>query len=77
MRLVASVLVLAGFAVVVSAARTAHQAITSETSPAWSPDGRKLTFSRGQIYTMNVVGTGLRQLTRLRRGAGVPDWGPR
>jgi hypothetical protein len=28
-------------------------------------------------YTMNVDGTGLRQITRLRRGAGEPDWGPR
>jgi Tol biopolymer transport system component len=51
--------------------------ILTETSPACSPDGRKLVFSRdGQIYTMNADGTGIRRLTRARRGAGEPDWAP-
>ena len=38
--------------------------------PAWSPDGRKIAFSRGanlhqQVYVMNADGSGQRRLTRL------------
>jgi Tol biopolymer transport system component len=49
--------------------------------PAWSPDGKKLVFAKGQnldldgnIYTVNVDGTGLTQVTHLG-GSQSPDWG--
>jgi Tol biopolymer transport system component len=47
----------------------------------WSPDGTKLAFAKGQnidvdgnIYTVNVDGTGLTQVTHAG-GSGSPDWG--
>jgi TolB protein len=50
-------------------------------SPAWSPDGTRIVFARGQnvdvegeIYTINVDGTGLTQVTHLP-GSQSPDWG--
>jgi Tol biopolymer transport system component len=50
-------------------------------SPAWSPDGTKIAFVRshsndvdGEIYTVNVDGTGLTQVTHAP-GANFPDWG--
>jgi Tol biopolymer transport system component len=49
--------------------------------PTWSPDGTKIAFVRsfhndvdGEIYTVNVDGTGLRQITHAP-GANDPDWG--
>jgi len=49
--------------------------------PTWSPDGTKLAFVRsfsndvdGEIYTVNVDGTGLTQVTHAP-GSGSPDWG--
>jgi Tol biopolymer transport system component len=49
--------------------------------PVWSPDGRKFAFARshnndvdGEIYTVNVDGTGLTQVTHAP-GSGSPDWG--
>ena len=41
-----------------------------EFGPAWSPDGRKIAFSRGpywhqQVYVMNADGSGQRRLTHL------------
>jgi TolB protein len=49
--------------------------------PAWSPDGTKIAFAKGQnldldgnIYTVNVDGSGLGQVTHA--GASMsPDWG--
>jgi Tol biopolymer transport system component len=50
-------------------------------SPAWSPDGTKIAFVKGhsnevdgEIYTVNVDGTGLTQVTDAP-GSGSPDWG--
>ena len=49
--------------------------------PAWSPDGTKIVFAKGkstdvdaEIYTVNVDGTGLTQVTHAP-GSGSPDWG--
>jgi Tol biopolymer transport system component len=49
--------------------------------PVWSPDGTKIAFTRshsndvdGEIYTVNVDGTGLTQVTQAP-GSDLPDWG--
>jgi len=49
--------------------------------PGWSPDGTKLVFAKGQsldddgnIYTVNIDGTGLTQVTHAG-GSESPDWG--
>ena len=49
--------------------------------PSWSPDGTKIVFAKGQnldrdgeIYTVNVDGTGLTQVTHTG-GSQNPDWG--
>jgi TolB protein len=51
------------------------------TGPGWSPDGTKIVFSKGKssdvdanIYTVNVDGTGLTQVTHAG-GSQSPDWG--
>jgi TolB protein len=51
------------------------------TDPAWSPDGTKIVFSKGtngdvdsNIYTVDVDGSGLTQLTHTG-GSQSPDWG--
>jgi Tol biopolymer transport system component len=48
--------------------------------PAWSPDGTKVAFPKGQdldedgnIYTVDVDGTGLTQVTHAG-GSQSPDW---
>jgi TolB protein len=48
---------------------------------AWSPDGKKIVFPRGlstdvdaEIYTVNLDGTGLFQVTHAP-GSGNPAWG--
>ena len=50
-------------------------------SPGWSPDGTKIAFVRshsndvdGEIYAVNVDGTGLTQVTHAP-GSNSPDWG--
>lgn len=51
---------------------------------AWSPDGRRIAFSRGSlgqlpsIWVMNADGTGLRQLTQQAGSTfhWIPDWSP-
>jgi Tol biopolymer transport system component len=49
--------------------------------PGWSPDGTKIVFAKGQngdvdanIYTVNVDGTELTQVTHTGGSSG-PDWG--
>jgi Tol biopolymer transport system component len=60
------------------------------TAPAWSPDGRKLAFTRNEdvgesttfsdddLFVMDADGDGVRQLTSERdgRSAGQPTWSP-
>ena len=51
--------------------------------PAWSPDGKKIVFVRGDdalgrnVYTVNADGTGLTQVTNggADQSNGSPDWG--
>lgn len=48
-----------------------------DDSPAWSPRGRRLVFSRGgYLYTIGADGTGLRRLTRGRGSDSDPTWSP-
>jgi TolB protein len=45
------------------------------TSPAWSPRGAQIAFSRGgQLWTMRPNGSRARQLTRAPGDALTPDW---
>jgi uncharacterized repeat protein (TIGR01451 family) len=51
--------------------------------PAWSPDGTKLAFSRGDsgtgtahIFVMNADGTGVAQLTSTSLADFFPAWSP-
>ena len=45
-------------------------------APTWSPDGTKVAFdSPGQIFTVNLDGTGLTQIT-LRGAHYFPSWSP-
>lgn len=55
----------------------------SDDMPSWSPDGRRLAFhsfragGSAQIYTSNLDGTGVRQLTTDAQGDNeAPDWSP-
>src|SRR6266567_4703130 len=53
-----------------------------DTSPRWSPDGLSIAFvsdrddSRAQIFLLPLRGGEPQQLTKLKRGAGVPVWSP-
>ena len=53
-----------------------------DESPAWSPDGAKIAFSRqdlgapSDIYTMNADGTGLTRLTNAQFEDVFPSWSP-
>jgi dipeptidyl aminopeptidase/acylaminoacyl peptidase len=53
--------------------------------PVWSPAGQTIAFDRylrtdteekGQLWTINPDGGGLRQLTQLTGGATAPSWSP-
>lgn len=50
-------------------------------APAWSPDGRRLAFTRRRgerspVWTMNLDGTGLRRLTQSTETDQDPAWSP-
>ncbi|MGH3471917.1 MAG: TolB family protein, partial [Nocardioidaceae bacterium] len=50
---------------------------TSDTSPAWSPDGTTIAFVRDQqLWLLPTAGGEPRQLTALPLGAGAPVWSP-
>jgi Tol biopolymer transport system component/photosystem II stability/assembly factor-like uncharacterized protein len=51
------------------------------SSPDWSPDGSKITFSGydgsgSNIYIVNADGTGLKRITDLASGNYNPNWSP-
>ena len=49
----------------------------SDSSPAWSPRGRRLVFVRGgDLYAIGADGKGLRRLTRGRADDSDPAWSP-
>jgi dipeptidyl aminopeptidase/acylaminoacyl peptidase len=57
-----------------------------DTSPRWSPDGKRIAFLRAgekdgkpepaQIYLMETAGGEARPLTDMPKGAGAPVWSP-
>jgi Tol biopolymer transport system component len=54
-----------------------------DTAPRFSPDGRRLVFTRyiidpgrAALFTVRVDGGGLKQLTAWGNGAGDADWSP-
>ena len=49
----------------------------SNSSPRWSPDGKRIAFvSGGQIWAMKPDGSGREQVTRISTGGGGPLWSP-
>lgn len=61
---------------------TARRARREDSEPAWSPDGKRLAFTRTtdarnsfQIYVMRADGTGLRRIARGRFDSS-PAWSP-
>jgi len=52
------------------------------SDPAWSPDGTRIAFNRGEpdgdreIFVMNADGTEVEQLTNDDRPSGNPTWSP-
>jgi dipeptidyl aminopeptidase/acylaminoacyl peptidase len=72
-----------------SGKRRLTQNVSFDGGPTWSPDGRRIMFARGSLYTngsglpysdlwvMNANGTGQRRLTRTRELELEPSWSPR
>ena len=49
----------------------------SNSSPRWSPDGKKIAFTTGgQIWTMDADGDDKKQITSISTGASNPVWSP-
>jgi Tol biopolymer transport system component len=55
------------------------RALGTGFNPAWSPDGRRIAFTRnGGVYVMQADGTGARKVVTNRyiESAGAPTWSP-
>jgi Tol biopolymer transport system component len=54
--------------------------LVEDTNPAWSPDGKRIAFSRGfSLYVMNADGSGKRRIHPAPPGATLdpfPSWSP-
>ncbi len=49
----------------------------SNSSPRWSPDGKKLAFTTGgQVWVMDRDGSDRKQITNISTDAGGPIWSP-
>jgi dipeptidyl aminopeptidase/acylaminoacyl peptidase len=49
----------------------------SNSSPRWSPDGKRIAYTTGgQVWTMEPDGDDRKQITRISTGAGNPVWSP-
>ncbi|WP_229840384.1 cell wall-binding repeat-containing protein [Streptomyces brasiliensis] len=63
-------------------ANTVKRVLTDARQPAWSPDGTKLAFVRGdadgkpQVFTANADGTEVKQVTTGPGYYGNPSWSP-
>jgi len=59
--------------------RTTH---AYDTQSQWSPDGKRLAFTRvkngtqAAVFVVNIDGTGLKRLTPWSLDAANPDWSP-
>jgi len=73
---------------VMNANGSGRRALTHPTSfddhdPTWSPDGRTIAFARtgdsgkGDIFLVNINGSGLRRLTSSGANDYLPAWAPR
>jgi TolB protein len=53
-----------------------------DTESQWSPDGKRIAFTRvknsrqAAVFIVNLNGTGLRRLTPWKLDAASPDWSP-
>ena len=65
----------------------ADDGVTQYLGSSYSPDGTMITFARrpatggssldtADVFTMNLDGTGITNLTRTRKYDSFPDWGP-
>ena len=48
----------------------------SSVNPAWSPDGRKIVFNRGELFTMRADGSRPRTVLPGSFDGHHPDWQP-
>jgi Tol biopolymer transport system component len=52
--------------------------VTEGGSPCWSPDGQRMVLSRGEIYTVNLDGSNLQQISNPPGSPDdyAPNWSP-
>ncbi|HEY7818687.1 MAG TPA: hypothetical protein VIG29_10740, partial [Vicinamibacteria bacterium] len=56
--------------------RRLTMSIGAELTPAWSPDGRKISYvdHDSRLHVVGIEGDNDRVLTEARRGVGIPSW---